>query len=197
MKESTNPGSRLTHHQRIELELLHSVLDDDAIPYPWNPYDPAAIAYVDNLEREGVGGELSADEFDSKWSTVSQIAAQLWEAPAASLMATLGQKFGTRIPTQLLQQLAASAQTASQSGLALIDQLVESAQSVLEGWETDDLQVMARPLAMAMRGGQEEILEVTLQSVRPVDWAQLSDIEQARLTLAAARYALGAIAEES
>lgn len=196
MKESTNPGSRLTHQQRLQLELLHSVLDDDAATYPWNPQDPAAIAYLDRLQAELPSGDLSEDEFDSKWQQVSQIAAQLWETPEP-LVAALAQKFGARIPTHVLNQLAASAQAASQSGRALIDQLVESAQSVLESWEADDLQVMARPLAMAMRGsGQEEILEVTLRSIRQVDWEDLSEVEQARLSLIAARYALGEIAED-
>jgi hypothetical protein len=79
--------------------------------------------------------------------------------------------------------------------LALVDQLVESVQTVLTDWETDDLQVMARPLAFSMRGGQEEVLEVLLQSVRQTDWEALSELEQARLSLAIARYALGELAQ--
>jgi hypothetical protein len=101
------------------------------------------------------------------------------------------------MPQNLLNQLAANVQTAAQSGNALIDQLVASAQTVLSGWEADDLQVMARPPAMAMRGGQEEILDVTLQSIRQVDWEELSEVEQARLSLVVARYALGELSSEN
>lgn len=196
MKESNKPGSQLSSQQRLELELLHSILDEDATTYPWNPYDPAAIAYLDKLESEFIS-ELSDEEFSSQWSQVSHMAEQLWAEPSESLMAALAQKFGARVPTHLLNQLAASVQTAAQSGGALVDQLVASAQTVLSGWEVDDLQVMARPLAMAMRGGQEEILEVTLQSIRQVDWADLSEVEQARLSLVVARYALSELADET
>lgn len=192
MKESSNPGSPINRQQRIELELLHALLDDEAATYPWNPSDPAAIAYLDNLQSEW--GELSEADLNSQWPQVSQIAEQLWARPAEPLMTALAQKFGTRMPSYLLNQLASSVQTVAQSGGSLIDQLVESAQTVLTDWEAEDLQVMARPLAMAMRGGQEEILEVTLQSIRQVDWEELSEVEQARLSLAIARYALNEIA---
>ena len=94
------------------------------------------------------------------------------------------------MPAHLLQTLAASTQVVASDSGALINQLVTAAQSVLTGWDADDLNVMARPLAMAMRSGQEEILEVTLRSVRQTDWADLSEVEQARLSLAIARYAL-------
>ena len=197
MKESNNLGSELTNQQRLELELLHSILDEDTATYPWNPYDPAAIAYLNQLESDFASGELSDEEFSSQWSQVSQIAETLWAEPSESLLAALAQKFGSRMPQNLLNQLAANVQTAAQSGNALIDQLVASAQTVLSGWEADDLQVMARPLAMAMRGGQEEILDVTLQSIRQVDWEELSEVEQARLSLVVARYALGELSDEN
>jgi len=196
MKESTNPGSRLTQNQLIELELLHSVLADDAT-HPWNPYEPAAIAHLDNLEAELAAEELTEETFSSQWNQVSQIAEQLWAAPSKSLTTSLAQKFGSRMPANLLQQIATSVQAATLQGGTLIDQLVTSAQTVLSDWETDDLQVMARPLAMAMRSGQEEILDVTLQSIRQVDWEELSAVEQARLSLAVARYALSELSDET
>ena len=50
---------------------------------------------------------------------------------------------------------------------------------------------MARPMAFAMRGSSaDEFVEATIQSVRQDDWDALSPIEQARLSLAAARYAI-------
>lgn len=196
MKESTNPGSRLTQNQLIELELLHSVLADDAT-YPWNPYEQAAIAHLDNLEAELAAEELTEETFSSQWNQISQIAEQLWAKPSESLTTALAQKFGSRMPANLLQQIATSVQTAALQGGTLIDQLVASAQTILSDWETDDLQVMARPLAMAMRGGQEEILDVTLQSIRQVDWEELSEVEQARLSLAVARYALSELSDEN
>ena len=188
MNESTNPVSNLTPQQQIEQELLHSLLNQEEA-YPWNLYDPATPQYLEGLEQASEATLLD-EALDSKWQQVSQLAAQLWESPTQSLLATLTQKFGARMPAHLLQTLAASTQVVASDSGALIDQLVTAAQSVLTGWDADDLNVMARPLAMAMRSGQEEILEATLRSVRQTDWADLSEVEQARLSLAIARYAL-------
>ncbi|MEL6400286.1 MAG: hypothetical protein AAFR26_14650 [Cyanobacteria bacterium J06626_4] len=188
MNESTNPVSNLTPQQQIEQELLHSLLNQEEA-YPWNLYDSATPQYLDRLEQASEAA-LIDEALDSKWQQVSQLAAQLWESPTQSLLATLTQKFGARMPAHLLQTLAASTQVVASDSGALIDQLVTAAQSVLTGWDADDLNVMARPLAMAMRSGQEEILEATLRSVRQTDWAALSEVEQARLSLAIARYAL-------
>lgn len=188
MNESTNPVSNLTPQQQIEQELLHSLLNQEEA-YPWNLYDPATPQYLEGLEQASEATLLD-EALDSKWQQVSQLAAQLWESPTQSLLATLTQKFGARMPAHLLQTLAASTQVVASDSGALIDQLVTAAQSVLTGWDADDLNVMARPLAMAMRSGQEEILEATLRSVRQTDWAALSEVEQARLSLAIARYAL-------
>jgi hypothetical protein len=63
-------------------------------------------------------------------------------------------------------------------------------QDCLPSWGEEDLQVLARPFAYAMRGSETEMLEVALRSVRCAEWADLSSIEQARLSLALARYAL-------
>lgn len=187
----------MTQQQRLELELLHSVLDDDGA-YPWNHHDPASAKYVDGLEVAFTSEELSEDIFDSKWQQVSEMAGQIWaENTSDSLVSVLSRQFGARLSTERLTRLVAGVRAASESGLSLIDQLVESAQSVLVGWEAEDLQVMARPLAMAMRGGQAEILDLTLRSVRQVAWEELSEIEQARLSLAIARYALDELSEDA
>jgi hypothetical protein len=193
MNQPTNPVSSLTKQQRIETELLHSLLDNGET-LPWNPHDPDAAATLDRLADAFAEGDLTEDIFSSQWQQVSQLAAQLW-TPTPSLASQLAAKFGARMPSQLLNQLLTSAQTVSNQGLAMVDQLVESAQSVLEGWAVEDLQVMARPLAMAMRGGQEEILEVKLRSVRDIAWDDLSDLEKARLSLAISRYILGELNE--
>lgn len=189
MKESNYPESPLTHQQRIELELLHSVLDSDA-PYPWNPCSPSSDAYLGQLDEISESEEWSEDTFESKWNQVSAIAQQFWSEPSSSLGFVLGEKFGARMPAHLLNQLTERVQEIAGNGQSLIDQLVASAQTILDGWETGDLYVMARPLAMSMRGGQDEILEVTLKSVQQTDWENLPEIEKARLSLAIARYAL-------
>ncbi|MDB9525490.1 hypothetical protein PN498_05785 [Oscillatoria sp. CS-180] len=196
MKESNRPASKISDEQCIKLELLHSVLDDGEV-YPWNAYDPTTAAYVDDLENTFASEDSFDDGFDSQWQQVSQIAGQIWAESSESLVAVLAQKFGSRVSLNQLGQIAKAAEAVSRSSLALVDQLVESVQSVLDSWEVEDLQVMARPLAMAMRGGQEEILDVTLRSVRQVEWGELSELEKARLSLAIARYALDELSENA
>lgn len=192
MQEPTHPVSSLPRQKIIELEMLHAVLVDEPA-YPWNPADPTTTTYLDNLETAFEPGDLSEDIFASQWSQFSQQAEQLWSGQSTSLIGSLTQRFESRMPTQLLTQLAARAEAVSESSQALIDQLVSCVQDLLSEWDSDDLRVMARPLAMAMRDGQGEILDLTLRSVRQIEWENLSEMEQARLSLAIARYALGEI----
>ncbi|NER82142.1 MAG: hypothetical protein F6K42_21795 [Leptolyngbya sp. SIO1D8] len=194
MNESINSVSSLSLQNGIELEMLHAVLDNETA-YPWNLADPAAASYLDKLEAAFEPGDLSEDIFASQWHQLSQQAEQLWASQGVSLAAVLIRQFESRMPTQLLTRLAASVEAGAQNSEALIDQLVSSVQDILQGWDADDLQVMARPLAMAMRDGHGEVVDLTLQSVRQTDWENLSEVEQARLSLAIARYALGEVSQ--
>lgn len=189
MKESTQPVSPLSSQTRAELEMLYAVLDD-GIAYPWNPGDAATPAYYEQLDNALAPAEFTSADIESQWSRILQKAEALWEKAGTELEASLVERFESRMPVTLLRQLAAKVQEMADSNLALIDQLVEVSQSILHDWSQDDLQVMARPLALAMRDGQGEAVEVALSTVREADWESLSEIEQARLGLAIARHAL-------
>lgn len=196
MKESTPSVSPSSSQRRLELEMLYAVLEDDAV-YPWSPTDPVASAYYDALETVFEPGRLSQDIFVPQWERLSRQVNTLWSLSPETLEQSLGERFGDRIPSSLLSQLAARAAVISEGSLSLIDQLVDCVQSVLPNWAIEDLQVMARPLALSMRNGQGEAVEATLRSVRQVAWADLSELEQARLSLAVARCALAEAAESS
>ena len=194
MNESTNPATPTNAQQQAELDLLHAVLSP-APSHPWDSYSQTTAAYLNQLEHNAV--ELVDDaDIESQWSQVSALAASLWAGADTPLLAALTQKFGTRMPPSLLAQLASQAQSAANSGQALIDQLVTSAQAALTGWDVGDLQVMARPMALAMRSHDADPVEAVVQSIRPADWEALSEIEQARLSLAIARYALAELADD-
>ncbi|NEP16104.1 MAG: hypothetical protein F6J97_04280 [Leptolyngbya sp. SIO4C1] len=185
---ANNPSHRdsLTPQAQAEQDLLKTVLDTDWA-YPWLPSDPAAAAYLDALEEAGEELEFSASEATAGWQTLStQLEAQ-WAKP--SLQTALQQKFGTRLAPGLVAQIIRNSKQLVASGRPVAEQIVACVQDALSDWDPTDLQVMARPLAYAMRG-QEEILDVTIQSVREADWETLSPMEQARISLAAARYAL-------
>ncbi|HAG81788.1 MAG TPA: hypothetical protein DCL61_11625 [Cyanobacteria bacterium UBA12227] len=71
-----------------------------------------------------------------------------------------------------------------------MDRMIQCVEELLPNWAEDDLQVLARPLAYAMRGAEAETVELALGAVRPLDWTELSEIERARLSLAIARIAI-------
>lgn len=195
MKESTPSVSSLSHQACVELEMLYAVLEEEA-PYPWNPADPDAAAYYETLETAFASEGASSGTFESQWERLLEEANTLWGSHQTTLSASLVERFEARIPASVLRHLTQKVQEVANSNLTLIDQLVECAQSVVPGWAWDDLQVVARPLAMAMRDSRGEALEVTLRSVRETDWENLSDLEQARLSLVIARYALDQVLQD-
>lgn len=167
-----------------ELELVQALLQADAATYPWNPADPKAESYFTQLEQEFDLTAWSEDEIAPRSQKLFAFVDQLW-APVS-----LTQKFAARIPQTLLNQIAQHAQRIVSSNLSLANQLVQCVQDVLPNWGEEDLQILARPLAYAMRGDETEAIETTLTAIRAVEWIELSEVEQARLSLAVARYAL-------
>lgn len=203
--ESTRPCFSPFQAQ-AELELLQLVLNDSDIPYPWNPTDPNSYAYFEQLEQEVVAAGWIADDLVPYSQALSNQIDQLWatlESPApvstvARLFnADLFQQFANRMPQNLLETLVHRAQQAVATHSALADQLVLCVRDILPEWGDDDLHVLARPFAYAMRSGAEtELLNGALQSVRCEEWTELSSIEQARLSLAIARYAIAQLPKE-
>lgn len=72
------------------------------------------------------------------------------------------------------------------------EKLVECVQSLLPNLDTDDLLVLARPFAYSMRSQESSILITMMNNLENDhrDWVTLSEIEQARLTLALTDYAV-------
>ena len=173
-----------------QAELLHSVLETEA--YPWL-VDKTAEHYSAEAEAAGQALEISDDEVAKGWEGLSTQLNAIWED--ASVVAQLKQKFADRLPTAMLaqigeraQQIVSSSEAASQS---VLEQMLACVQDVLSYVAQDDLRVIGRPMATAMRGSSaDELLNVTIKSVRAAEWGALSPIEQARLGLAAARYAI-------
>lgn len=192
--DSTRPCFSAFRSQ-AELELLQVVLDDADASYPWNPADPAASGYFEQLEQEVAAG-WPADMLDSYAQSLSTQMNQLWATVDAAQPALTTasfsdrfQRFADRMPQGLLERLVQQAQMAIASSSSLADQLVASVREVLPEWGDDDLYVLARPFAYAMRDkGETDLLEGALRSVRSEAWEDLSSIEQARLSLAIARH---------
>ncbi|MFM6201130.1 MAG: hypothetical protein ACKPE1_18665, partial [Dolichospermum sp.] len=54
----------------------------------------------------------------------------------------------------------------------------------------DDLLVLARPFAYSMRSSEPDKLTSLIRDLENRDWCSLSEIEQAKISLAIANYAL-------
>lgn len=193
MENQSNPSQSPSEPiMNTELELLLQILDPQ-VPYPWNPHSEEGEAYLAALESEWDDAGTEA-AIAAGWQALSGQLETLWAEQttptAVHLLRILSQQFADRVPQNILQTLSQQAIATVESGRPLINQLVQCAQSVLSDWDTSDLEVLARPLAYSLRDGQGEILDLHLRSVRQVEWSTLSELEQARLSLAIASLAL-------
>jgi hypothetical protein len=151
------------------------------IAYPWNPSLPESEAFFNNLVDSGEPLDaFTAAEIDQQAQGFFSQLDQLWDD---SLATVLARKFAT-VPQTVLQTIAANAAQLLNQGDQLVDQLAQCVQSALPHWAIEDLQVLSRPMAFAMRG------EVTESPLLNRDWQTLSATEQAKLSLTIARYAI-------
>ncbi|VXD16067.1 conserved hypothetical protein [Planktothrix serta PCC 8927] len=177
---------------QAEWDLLKILFPNDPL-YPWNPYTPEAEAYF--LQAEATNSVVEAftetELIERSQQFMSQMD-QLWSA--TPLQTSLLQRFAEQIPDELLNHLAQVAtritKQVSLRSLSLGDQLVHCVQELLPQWSEEDLQVLARPFAYAMRGAEPDGVELSGATGESMSWSELSEIEQARTCLAIARYAL-------
>jgi SpoVK/Ycf46/Vps4 family AAA+-type ATPase len=176
---------------QAEMELLRQILQEKE-SYLWNPASLNAASYFADLEQEVLNAGWTTEELTEQGQIFASHLEQVWATVPAtsSLAAELFQRLSVQVPQALLDSIVQKAQQVISANLTLADQLVQCVQDSLPGWDSDDLQVLARPFAYAMRGAESESLESVLKSVRNAEWDDLSSIEQARLSLAVARYAL-------
>lgn len=153
--------------------------------YPWNPADPECDAYFDTLESSlALTDTLDTAAMETKAARFFAIANQFWQSDALDrLKVGLWEKFARYIPSSRLDQIFDQAQTlASQNlstlSLSKLNQLVECVKPLWSQWNEDDLTIIARPLAVVMRGRI---------ALKPAHWDELNEIEQIRLTMMAAQ----------
>ncbi|NES67091.1 MAG: hypothetical protein F6K24_18480 [Okeania sp. SIO2D1] len=179
---------------QVELDLLNSIVLDD-IAYPWNPETAESDTYFDSLEEELPLSDLLTDlEMTSACKEFYSQTDRLF--CAIDIQNSLSEKFSGLAPKNLLNKLGKVAVNVVDqvnslgSILSLSDQLVHCVSEVLPGWDLEDLEVMARPLAYSMRGSHDDAVENTLATIQSTSWYDLSEVEQARLSLAIALYAI-------
>ena len=174
---------------QAEMELLATIVQTD-VAYPWNPAQLESESYLTGLEEEfALSDSFSDSDIAQKSQVLFAQLEQVWLATA--LQKSLREKFA-RVPQDFLVRIAQGVQNATVKYQSLADQMVECVLDILPQWAEEDLQVLARPLAYAMREVDSEGAELVMATRRP--WAQLSEIEQARVSLAVARYAISELA---
>jgi hypothetical protein len=155
------------------LELPHSKIN-----YPWNPSESADFFNAIDQSPQLSDG-LDDGEIETRAHSFFNTLDQLWDR---SLQTMLVRKFAT-VPQTILASIASQAERLAQTAANQADQLIQCAQQALPQWDIDDLSVMARPMAYAMRG------EAKAESIAK-DWTQLSEVDRAKLVLEIAQYAL-------
>lgn len=177
---------------QAEWDLLHCLFPKDLL-YPWNPYTVEAEVYFLEQDAEDAFGMVftEAELADRSERFMGQIN-QVWSS--TRLQTSLLERFSPQIPDELLNRLVRVAtritEQVSLQGLSLADQLVHCVQELLPQWSEEDLQVLARPFAYAMRGGEMDAGKSNPVMISTRSWSELSEIEQARTCFGVARYAL-------
>lgn len=170
---------------QVEMELLATIFQTD-VAYPWNPAQVESESYLMALEQEFALSESFSDsDIVQKSQLLFSQLEQVWLT--TTLQKSLRDKFVT-FPQDLLASIAQSVQNATVKYQSLADQMVECVLDILPQWDEEDLQVLSRPLAYAMRDVEGEGGELGMVFSKP--WAQLSEIEQAKYSLTVARYAI-------
>jgi hypothetical protein len=189
---SLNPRLPLDESE-VQAQLIDSLLASSTITYPWNPTDPDTADYYLETDRHfSLDNWSDAEITQRSRSFFAQIQSCWANSPAAVLeispLAALIEKFGARVPQQWLAQIADRVSCLATQQLEPIDRLIQSVQDLLPNWAAEDLLVIARPYAYAMRGdtGVNNVDNI----VRPLEWTELSELERAKLTIAIAQAAI-------
>lgn len=187
-----------------ELELLQILLRQEvqsvesSFAYPWDPAE--AEGYFEALEQAVLQAGWSEADFTEPAQALASALNQAWDdlaSPAASplnsllvLLQQFTDRFDAQVPQQVLHAIASQAERLVAENRPIADRMVHCVRDCFPNWAEEDLQVLARPFAYAMRGAETEALESALRSLRCAAWTDLSGVEQARLSLAIARYAI-------
>ncbi|MEM8777760.1 MAG: hypothetical protein AAGF26_02575 [Cyanobacteria bacterium P01_G01_bin.49] len=163
-------------------ELLDALLEVEET-YPWDPSDPEAENYFNNLETEfPLIDALDEAEIAEQADTFFSHLHQSWESSDnKSLTQAISEKFGKLMSKNRLETIITQAKQLRNQNISQLDQLVECVKPLWTNWTEEDLQVFARPFAHAMRGDTQ---------VKQRDWQELSEIEQIRFTMAIAKEVL-------
>ncbi|WP_445635121.1 hypothetical protein NSTC745_07037 [Nostoc sp. DSM 114161] len=189
---------------QVDLELLEALLEPEDASYPWNVADEESEAYFQELEQQFESQDLIDEDLtkrsqdfynhlDTLWSGISfneSYEGNSQQSVVLNLQETLHATFCTCVPQTLLNTIATKAAEIFARQQLRGEQLVECVQAVLPNWGEEDLLVLARPFAYAMRSNESHNPASTMANLNNREWTTLSEIEQAKVSLTIAYYAL-------
>ncbi|MBU7582459.1 MAG: hypothetical protein KAF91_06025 [Nostoc sp. TH1S01] len=204
IKQVNNSNNVPPSATQVELEFLELLLQPEDAAYPWNPADDQSEAYFDELEQQFPMQDVLDEELHTRAQSFYGKLDNLWSQVATSadykctteirildsLCETLQNTFAAGVPTGWLNAIAQKATEVAAIQQSISERLVQCVQTVLPGWETDDIAVFVRPYAYAMRSSEQQNLTSVMNKIKNRDWATLSEIEQAKVSVAIAYYAL-------
>lgn len=179
-----------------ELDFLAGLLEAEDETYPWNPADEASEAYFLELEQQFILDDELESELAARSQSFYNQLNNLWAefAPNQSLVdniqETLKTTFASGVPQSWLNAIAQKATEIFSTQASMGEQLVQCVQAVLPTWEVEDILVLARPYAYAMRSCEPQNVTSVVQNLENRDWTALSEIEQAKVSLAISYCAL-------
>lgn len=183
----------------MELEILSLLMEPKEEIYPWDTTTLAAEAYFTEAEQQLASDPwleqeiiATAPGFLSQLDHLWQVKAPVLQTP--HLQAKLSAQFALYVPQEWLATISRQASQLIDSQKSLGAQLVQCVQELVPNCLEEDLLVLARPYAHAMRGN---LNTATVQlNITPEQWTTLSEIQQAKIGLAIALYALKQTQEE-
>lgn len=206
-------SSDLNHlPSQVELEFLAALLEPDDQTYPWNPADEESEGYFIQREQQFPMQDVLEEELEMRsnafynqldllWSDYKHYNCNTNSFAVTTLQETLSKSFASHIPTDWLKVIARKAVEifdSKQSAVEIFnpkelmrEQLIQCVQSLLPTCQVEDLLVLSRPLTYAMRGQELPNLQYVLETFGDRNWTSLSEIEQAKVSLAVAHYAFG------
>ena len=185
----------------MELEILSLLMEPKEEIYPWDTTTLAAEAYFTEAEQQLASDPWLEQELIATAPGFLSQLDNLWQAKAPvlqtpqSLQAKLSEQFAQYVPQEWLATISRQASQLIDSQKSLGAQLVQCVQELVPNYLEEDLLVLARPYANAMRSSLDT---ATVQlNITPEQWTTLSEIQQAKIGLAIALYAIKQTQEES
>jgi hypothetical protein len=177
-----------------EAELTHSLLALGN-SYPWNPADLEAESYFQRQEDQSVLQEWSEEDVQQAAASFFAKLNKCWPDTPIDLINRLCQQFATQMPRVWLEKIAAEVTQIASQKMPTANQLVSCVKELMPNWEEEDLLVLARPYSYAMRSNPSA--DSINNLAQPIDWLELSEMDQAKLTMLVTKYALDQIADQT